>query len=134
MDEESAAITTFSTPVGRYQYLQLPFWVVHAGCDYRRQVADPFDEIPNTRRVVQDILVFSKTWDYNVEAVRHLFARAAEHDVFLNTKKVQFAQQTMKFGGYVVSENHFKPDTKLTDAIRKSPAPKNSTNLRAFVR
>ena len=35
-----------------------------------------------------------------------LAARAAKHDVSLNTKKLKFAQQTVKFGGYVVSENH----------------------------
>ena len=132
LDEESAAMTTFSTPVGRYQYLRLPFGVVHAGDDYCRRVADIFDDIPNTRRIVEDILVFSKTWGEHVEAVRHLFARAAEHDVSLNTRKVQFAQHTVKFGGYVVSENHFKPDPELTDAIRRFPEPKNSTDLRAF--
>ena len=81
LDEESAAMTTFSTPVGRYQYLRLPFGVVHAGDDYCRRVADIFDDIPNTRRIVEDILVFSKTRDEHIEAVRHLFARAAEHDV-----------------------------------------------------
>ena len=106
--------------------------MVHAGDDYCRRVADIFDDIPNTRRIVEDILVFSKTWDEHTEAVRHLLARAAEHDVSLNTRKVQFAQQTVKFGGYVVSENHFKPDPELTDAIRKFPEPKNSTDLRAF--
>ena len=47
LDEESAAMTTFSTPVGRYQYLRLPFGVVHAGDDYCRRVADIFDDIPN---------------------------------------------------------------------------------------
>ena len=68
----------------------------------------------NPRRIVEDILVFSKTWDEHVEAVRRLFARVAEHDVSLNTRKVQFAQQTVTFGGYVVSENHSKPDPEYT--------------------
>ena len=52
LDEESAAMTTFSTPVGRYQYRRLPFRVVHAGDDYCHHVADIFDDIPKqpTRR------------------------------------------------------------------------------------
>ena len=132
LDEESAAMTSFLTPIGPYQYLRFPFGVVHAGDDYCRRVADISDDIPNSRRVDEDILVFSKTGPEHVEAVRHLFARAVEHDVPLNTKKVQFAQQTAKFGGYVVTENHFKPDPELTDAIRKFPTPKNSTDFRAF--
>ena len=59
LDEKSAAMTTFSTPVGKYQYLRLPFGVVHADDDYYRRMADIFDDIPNTRRIVEDILVFS---------------------------------------------------------------------------
>ena len=129
-DAESAAMTTFSTPVGRYQYLRLPFGAVHASDDYCRRVADIFDDIPNSRRVIEDILIFSKTWEEHVEAVRQLFTRAAEHDVSLITKK--FAQQTVKFGGYVVSENHFTPDPELTDAIRKFPTQRNNTDFRAF--
>ena len=130
--EESTAMTTFSTPVGRYQYLRFPFGVVHAGDDYCRRVADIFDDIPNTRRVVEDILIFNKTWEEHVKSVHNLFARAAEHNVSLNTKKLKSAQQTVRFGGYVVSENHFKPVPELTDAISKFPTPKNSTDLRAF--
>jgi hypothetical protein len=34
LDDESAALTTFSTPFGRYQYLRLPFSVMHAVDDY----------------------------------------------------------------------------------------------------
>ena len=33
LDGESTALTTFSTPFGRYQYLRLPFGVCHAGDD-----------------------------------------------------------------------------------------------------
>ena len=73
LDEESAAMTTFSTPVGRYQYLRFPCGVVHAGDDYCRRVANIFDDIPNTRRIVEEIRVFSKTWGEHIEAVRHLF-------------------------------------------------------------
>ena len=119
LDEESTAMTTFSTPVGRYQCLRLPFGVVHAGDDYCGRVADIFDDIPNTRRVVEDILIFNTTWEEHVKSVHNLFHPpppiAAKHNVSLSTKKLKFAQQTVRFGGYVVSENHFKPDPKLTE-------------------
>jgi len=95
-------MTTLLTTVGRYQYLRLPFGVVRAIDNYCRQVADSFNDIPNTRRVSEDILIFSMTWKEHVEAVGQLFA--SEHDASLNTKKLKFAQQTVKFGGYMDSE------------------------------
>jgi hypothetical protein len=38
LDEELAALTTFSTPFGRYQYRRLPFGITHAGDNYSRRV------------------------------------------------------------------------------------------------
>ncbi len=49
LDDKSAALTTFSTPFGRFQYLCLPFGVTHAGDDYARREADVFDDLPNYR-------------------------------------------------------------------------------------
>jgi hypothetical protein len=37
LDEESAALTTFLTPFGRYQYWRLPSGITHAGDDYSRR-------------------------------------------------------------------------------------------------
>ena len=56
--EESADLTTFSTPMGRYRYRRLPFGITHAGDDYCRRIADVFDSIPNSRRIVEDIWYF----------------------------------------------------------------------------
>lgn len=105
---------------------------MYPGDDYCRLVGDVFDDIPNSLRLVEDIRFLNKTWEEHVEAVGYLFARSAEHDVSLNTKKLKFAQQTVSSEGYVVSVNDFKPDPELTDAIRKFPTPRNSTDLRAF--
>ena len=77
---------------------------MYPGDDYCRLVGDVFDDIPNSLRVVEDIRFLNKTWEEHVEAVGYLFARSAEHDVSLNTKKLKFAQQTVKFGGYMDSE------------------------------
>ena len=132
LDDESADLTTFSTPMGRYQYRRLPFGITHAGDDYCRRVADVFDDIPNSRRVVEDILVFSRSYDEHVEQVRSLVARANEHNISLNVKKLVFAQPSVKFGGFIVDASGFRPDPELTRAIREFPVPQNITDLRSF--
>ncbi len=93
LDDESAALTTFSTPVGRYEYRRLPCGVSLAGDDYCRRAADVFDGITNSRRVVEDVVVYSKTYDEHLGQVRRLLECAREHHVSLNRKKFTFARE-----------------------------------------
>ena len=130
LDDESIDLTTFSTPFGRYQYLRLPFGVAHAGDDYCRRVSEFFYDLPNCRRIVEDILVYSATYEEHIEAVRRLFHRAAAHNVAINTSKIVFAQPAVTFGGYVVDADGFRPDPELTRAIREFPTPGSITDVR----
>ena len=56
LDEQSANLTTFSTPLGRFQYMRLPMGVALAGDDYGRRVSEVLDCLPSCRRVVEDIV------------------------------------------------------------------------------
>ena len=132
LDDESSLMTTISTPFGRYKYLRLPFGVSLAGDDYGRRLADVFDDFPNCRRVVEDVLVFSATWTEHVDLVRRLFHLAADHQIAINVKKIVFAQPSVLFGGYVVGESGFQPNPDLLKAIREFPKPTCVSEMRAF--
>lgn len=132
LDDESIALTTFSTPFGRYQYLRLPFGVSHAGDDYSRRVSEVFDDLPFTRRVIEDVLVFSPTYEEHLDNVHDLLKRANEHNIALNVPKMVFAQPSVKFGGYIIDSTGFRPDPELIRAISNFPTPQNITDLRSF--
>ena len=95
-------------------------------------VSEVFDDVPNTRRIVEDILVYSSTYEDHVKAVRALFKQAAIHGVAINTSKMVFAQPAVTFGGYVVDSDGFRPDPKLTRAIRDFPTPHSIADIRSF--
>jgi hypothetical protein len=109
LDDESAAMTTFSTPFGRYMYRRLPFGICHAGDDYSRRVSAVFDDLFNCRCIIEDILIFSETYEEHVALVRQVFQRAADHQITINTRKIQFAQPSVLFGGYILSSTGFSP-------------------------
>ncbi|XP_057368277.1 uncharacterized protein K02A2.6-like [Daphnia carinata] len=132
LDNDSSLRTTVSTPFGRYRYLRLPFGISLAGDDYSRHLADVFDDFPNCRRVVEDVLVFSATWEEHVGLVRRLFKLAADHRIAINVKKIVFAQSSVLFGGYVVGENGFQSNPDLLKAIREFPKPTCVSEMRAF--
>ena len=83
LDDESAEMTTFSTPFGRYMYRRLPFGICHAGDDYSRRVSAVFDDLLNCRRIIEYILIFSETYEEHVALVRQVFQRAADHQTLV---------------------------------------------------
>ena len=125
LDDESAALTTFSTPFGRYEYRRLPFGVSLASDDYWRRAADVFDDVRNSRRVVEDVLVFSRSYEEHETHVRHLLQRAQESGVSLNRAKLTFAETQGSFAGYILDDTGFRPDPGLTEAIRSFPRPRH---------
>ena len=68
-------MTTFPTPFGRYMYRRLPFGICHVGDDYSRRVSAVFDDLPNCRRIIEDILIFSETYEVSSTYEHHRDAR-----------------------------------------------------------
>ncbi|KZS05446.1 Uncharacterized protein APZ42_031345 [Daphnia magna] len=109
-----------------------PMGITHAVDDFGRRVSDLFDDIPNTRRVVKDILIFSSSSEEHMETVRQVFARAREHGISVNPRKVVFAESSAPFGRFIVDAEGFRPDPALLIAISQFPTPLNITDLKAF--
>lgn len=119
-------------PEGLHQYTRLPMGISHARDDYGRRFSDIFGHIPNTARCMEDLIVYSITYDEQINLLRLLFQTASDNNVSFNRKKMVFANHSVVFAGYVVSENGFCPNPELTRAIREFPRPGNITDLRSF--
>ncbi|KZS02854.1 Uncharacterized protein APZ42_034560 [Daphnia magna] len=96
-------------------------------------LADEFPTCSTTSQthVVEDILIFSFSYEEHMETVRQVFARAKEHGISLNPRKVVFAESSAPFGGFIVDAEGFRPDPALLSAISQFPTPLNITDLRA---
>jgi hypothetical protein len=132
LDEESMALTTFSTPKGLYQYTRLPMGICHAGDDYGRRFSDIFGHIPNTARCMEDLVIYSRTYEEHVDLLRILFKTANDNNVSFNKKKTVYANTTANFAGYEISADGFRPNPELARTIREFPRPSNVTDLRSF--
>ena len=62
---------------------------------------------------MEDVLVFSETYEEHVQLVGALFERAAANNIAINTEKIVFAQSSVIFGGYVVDATGFRTPSLL---------------------
>ena len=132
LDEDSQLLTTFITPFGRFKYLRAPYGISSISEHYNRRMDEAFAGLTGYRRVVDDVVIYDSDTTQHTDHVRQFLQRCAERQITLNTDKWVFAQPQVTFAGFIVSEQGYRVDRSITDAISSFPTPANRTDLRAF--
>ena len=130
--EDSRPLTTFITPFGRFAFLRAPYGVTSISEHYNRRMDEAFEGLTGFRKVVDDVIIFSRTRLEHLQHVRQFLQRCQDRGVSLNASKLQLAQQTVKFAGFIVSGDGYRPDPQLTEALSQFPTPSNLTEVRSF--
>lgn len=134
---ESQPLTAFVTPWGMYEWVRIPFGLTNApasfqsfmeGClgDLRDRVCIPY---------LDDIIVFSRSFQEHVEHVRQVLQRLRNHGVKLKPGKCKLFWREVSFLGRVVSKIGYYIDPKTTDAVTrlKDSTPKTVGEVRRIV-
>ena len=129
---EIQLLATFTTPFGRFAFLRAPYGVTSIAEHYNRRMDEAFEGLVGFRKVVDDVIIFSRTREEHVQHVLQFLARCQEKGISLNADKLQLAQQQVKFAGFIVSGEGYRPDPQLTKALSEFPAPRNLTEVRSF--
>ena len=73
--------TAFVTPEGQYQFRVLPFGMVNAPAVFTRMMRKLLTGLPRVVHYIDDVLVYSQTWDEHVNDLRRVFQRLREDQV-----------------------------------------------------
>ena len=98
LDEESMALTTFSTPFGLFQYTRLPMGICHAGDSFGSRYHQVFGDLP-IARCVEDLCVYAATYPEMIALTKKIVERADKYNVSFNSKKT--------IGAFAVEEGDF---------------------------
>lgn len=78
---------------------------------------------------LDDIVVFSRTFEQHLERLGLVFERLKRAKVKLKPSKCKLFQATVKFLGHVVSEDEVSPDLDKVETIMSWLTPKNVTEV-----
>ena len=132
--EQSRPYTAFITPWGLYEWLRIPFGLSGApGCfqAYMEEVlSDLRDDI--CIPYLDDVLVFSKTFESHIEHVRTVLQRLKGKGIKLKPSKCSLFQKETKFLGNLISAEGCRMDPADTEAVTKlkNTPPKTVGELR----
>ena len=82
---------------------------------------------------VDDLAVISKDFDAHIAHLEKLFDRLLKHNLKLNFKKSNFAQEEISFLGHILSNKGLRPDPEKITTIKNFERPKNLKQLQAFL-
>ena len=125
-------LTTFITPWGLFRYKRAPQGFLSSGDGFNRRFDDIAAHIVRMERCVDDSLLHDNDLEEHWWRVIEFLELTGKTGIVINPEKFQFAQPTVDFAGFRISNNSVEPLPKYIDAIREFPKPENITDIRSW--
>uniref|UniRef100_A0A8C7RSA0 Reverse transcriptase domain-containing protein n=1 Tax=Oncorhynchus mykiss TaxID=8022 RepID=A0A8C7RSA0_ONCMY len=127
--------TAFSTTLGHYEYLVMPYWLMNDPSVFQAFVDKIFRDLHWQGVVVyiDDILIYSTTRAQHVSLVRRVLGRLLEHDLYVKAEKSLFFQQSVSFLGYRFSTSGVEMESDRISAVSNWPTPTTIKDVQRFL-
>jgi hypothetical protein len=113
----------------------MPFGLTNAPATFMRLINDIFRN--HLGRIVviylDDILIFSKTWDTHMQHVRQIFQLLREHNLQVKEKKSYFGQSSIPYLGFVINSEGIQPDPARIKSLQQWRLPSSTSELKSFL-
>ena len=136
IQESDKEKTAFRTSSGQlYEFNQVPFGLCNAPATFSHLMDSGLSGLhwETCLFYLDDIIVFSSTWEEHLTRLRQVFERLRHADLKLGAEKCTFAAKEVSYLGHRVMEEGLLPDSALLAAIREIPPPKTATEVRSFL-
>ena len=132
MHESSREKTAFITYGGLYEFKVLPFGLCNAPSTFQRSMESVLGDLKWKVCVIylDDIIVFSKTFEEHLEHLSAVFDRFREANIRLKPSKCTFGQSKVTYLGHIISRDGIQPDPEKVRLVQEFPVPRTVKHVR----
>ena len=133
LSPESAKLTTFMTPFGRFCFNRLPIGISSAPEHFQKRISQVLEGTEGALCQMDDILVYGKSVKEHDEHLEATLLKLQKANLALNEEKCEFSQPSVEFLGTVIDSKGVQVDPKKIEAILQMETPKDQSELRRFL-
>lgn len=135
MHPASREHTAFTTYGGLYEFLVTPFGLTSAPPTFMRLMECVLRNLTYKICLIylDDILVYSRTFDDHLFHLRQVFDRLGQANLKLKPSKCHFACAKVQYLGHIVSGDGVAPDPEKISAVKNFLRPHNVKTVRSFL-
>ena len=134
---ESRHKTAFVTPWGLFEWVRIPFGLRNAPGEFQRFMEHCLDGLRDDICIpyLDDIIIFSKTFDKHVEHVRQVLRRLGTNGIKLKPDKCKFFKREVHYLGQIVSATGYRVDPEKIEAVNalKDTVPRTIGDVRKLL-
>ena len=134
--EEDKPKTAFIVgQLGFYQCERMPFGLCNAPATFQRVIESCMGDLNLSKCLLylDDIIVFSKTYEEHLERLESVFSRLEDAGLKLKPSKCLLFQRSIKYLGHIVSSEGIATDPDKIAAVQQWPVPKSVKELQSFL-
>ena len=132
-DKEKTAFTV--GPLGFYECNRTPFGLSNAPATFQRLMENCLGDMNMHSCLIylDDLVVFSRTFDEHIERLEKVFERLVEAGLKLSPAECNLFQKELQYLGHIVSPEGIATDPKKVECVREWPVPQNLKQLQSFL-
>lgn len=135
LEDEAKNKTAFRTNKGLYRFKVMPFGLSNAPATMCRLMSKVLghDLEPYVYVYLDDIIITSESFEEHVRLIRCVAERLTAAGLTINILKSKFCQTSIKYLGYVLSEDGLATDVAKIQPVLDYPAPRTVKDVRRLL-
>ena len=118
--------TVFSSTLWLFQSVRMPFGLVNAGATYERMMRKLLSGMQGVANYVDDVIVYSSTWDEHMYSLRELFSRVKKASLTVKPSKCRMTCTQVDFVGHRVGEGQLTTQMDKVKRVVNAEVPRSN--------
>ena len=136
---DSVEKTAFVTHQGLYEFQVMPFGLKNAPAVFQKLMQqvlrglNPEEGLPSVSMYLDDVLVFSRTFEDHVTHLKLVIERLQDAGLKLKPSNGHFICQSVEYLGHLITSDGIQPNPQRVSAVSIFPAPTSVHEVRQFL-